>query len=132
MENNEQNLKVNVQVVNNINCLHFYFKGELSYETALDAIDQWKEYFQSHPNEKIPIIWNCLEMTGYKPLARTAWQSAIKQMKDQIDSIWLVTSSTLIKSGAMLMSMMSSLKIKTVKNEDEVNIPFSNSERAVS
>lgn len=120
MKKQDLSLEVCVCRINNTECLKFNLRGELSYASALEAIELLKEYIYSHPNEKIPLIWNCLEMTGYKPLARAAWQTALKQMKNHVDSVWLITTSKFIQGGALLFSLLSPIKIKTVSKQEHI------------
>ena len=70
--------------------------------------------------EKIALVWHCQKMKGYEPMARSLWQRTIKDLKDQIDSIWLITDSALIKAGATLISFFTKLDIKVVKSENKI------------
>ncbi len=59
-------------------------------------------------------------MKGYDSAARVQWTEALKEMKPQIDTIWLITNSTIIRMGAYVMGMVSSLDIKVVGAETEI------------
>jgi len=61
-------------------------------------------------------------MTGYDPGARIIWQNTLKELKDQISSIRLVSKSTMIRSGAMIISMITNYNIKVVKSESEITL----------
>ena len=82
--------------------------------------------FDSKKDEKIVIIWQCLEMEGYEAMARTTWQTAIKKLKSNIEAIWLITNSRVIKAGASIMSFFTSYDIKVVKSEQEINLLIGN------
>ncbi|MBI5742094.1 MAG: hypothetical protein HZA16_15455 [Nitrospirae bacterium] len=103
-------------------CLKFTFKGKFSEQMALMAISKWKEAFISKPGKKIVIVWDCLEMDGYETEARNKWQNALKSLKDQIDTVWLVTNSGFIKIGATLMSNFTSFKLKIVSSISEITL----------
>jgi endo-beta-N-acetylglucosaminidase D len=105
-----------------ISYLKFTFKGKLKESDALKAIKKWKEAFNTKSGEKIVLVWDCLEMENYDTNSRIEWQNALKEMKNQIDSIWLITNSVLIKVGARVMSLFTSLEIKIVSSENEINI----------
>ena len=78
--------------------------------------------FQVKKNESVVLIWDCRRMKGYDSEARVEWQSALKEMKAQIDIIWLITDSNIIKMGAIVMGLFCSLKIKVIRSENEIVI----------
>jgi len=103
-------------------CLKFTFSDKLNIEDANLAIKKWKKAFAEKPQEKIIIIWECSEMSGYDNEARIQWQKTLRETENQIASIWLITTSNIIKLGAAVMSLFISLKINTVSSENEINI----------
>ncbi len=114
------NLKIEWVRKNQKKYLKFTFNEKLTVEDASIAIEKWQSFFNESPNEKIILIWDCLKMTGYDSAARMKWQTALKEMKKQIDSIWLISSSSLIKMGASFMSVFSSYPINVVSSENEI------------
>lgn len=103
-------------------CLKFTFTKMLTEEDAEIAIFKWKEEFQSKKEESIILIWDCKKMNGYETAARIRWTEAMKDMKSQIDKIWLISDSVITRMGASAMSLFSSINIKTVHSESEVKI----------
>ena len=81
---------------------------------------KWKEAFQSRPDDKITIVWECLNMTGYETQARIQWQETLKELQPQIKDIWLISDSNLIKTGARVMSVFTSLNIHIVDSEEDI------------
>ena len=61
-------------------------------------------------------------MTRYELGAKKRWTAALKDMKTDIKSIWLITDNRYIRFGASIMSIFSSLEIKAVNSEDEITI----------
>ena len=106
--------------VKNHNCLKFTFREKLTEKNADIAIERWTKLFDLNSDKKIILIWHCIEMTGYEPMARIKWQKAIKMLKDQIDCIWLVSNSKLILTGARIMSFFTSFKINITSSEDKI------------
>jgi hypothetical protein len=103
-----------------MNYLKFTFKDTLTEEMARTAIKKWREAFQSKSGQKITLVWDCLEMAGYDTGSRHQWQIALKEMKDQIETVWLITKSNIVQMGASVMSLFSTLEIKTVSSESEI------------
>ncbi len=103
-------------------CLKFTFQEKLTEREAAIAIDEWREAFESKPGEKITLIWECNKMQGYETGARAKWTEALKELKSQIGPIWLISDSTFIRMGASVMAMFSSLNIKPVVSENEIQI----------
>ena len=102
--------------------LNFTFKEKLTEQDARVTIEKWRKAFQSRSGEKIILVWDCMIMRGYENEARIQWQNALKEMKEQIASICLVTRSNLIQVGASVISVFTSLEIKTVGSVDEIDI----------
>jgi hypothetical protein len=103
-------------------CLRFTFGESLTEREAEFAIMEWKRAFQSTEDESIVLIWDCTEMKEYDKEARVKWTGALDEMKSQIDTIWLISSSSIIRMGATIMSMFSSLKLKAVSSESKIEI----------
>lgn len=103
-------------------CLKFTFSGKFREQDAVTATENWRQIFATKKQEKIILIWDCLEMHDYDQQARALWQSACKEMKDQITVIWVITNSILIRMGASVISVFTSLKIKVVSTEKEIVI----------
>ncbi|KPK02013.1 MAG: hypothetical protein AMK71_03780 [Nitrospira bacterium SG8_35_4] len=115
-----ENPKIEWLMKSGKNYLKFTFKGSLSKEMASVAIKKWRDAFHLKAEEKITLVWDCLEMEGYDTESRKSWQNALKEMKDQIETIWLITTSNVIKMGASIMGAFSTLKIRTVSTESEI------------
>lgn len=103
-------------------CLKFTFTGKFSDQDAVAATEKWRQIFASKKQQKVILIWDCLDMHDYDQQARTLWQVACKEMKDQIDIIWVLTNSILIRMGASVISVFTSLKIKVVSSEKDIII----------
>ncbi|MBN1783106.1 hypothetical protein JW948_18365 [bacterium] len=103
-------------------CLKFTFHGALKSQNARGAIEKWKTAFQEKNGEKIPLIWDCHHMTGYDTDSRVEWQNTIKDLKKQIDSIWLITDSKLIRVGAQIMTVFTHMDIRVVQDESQIRL----------
>ena len=114
------NPKIEWCSVKNNNCLKFTFNGLLTKDDALNATNEWREIFSSNNITHVNIVWHCINMTGYEPIARSVWQKTLKELKDKIACIWLITESRIIKTGAMLISAFTSYDIKVVDSEDKI------------
>ena len=104
------------------NCLKFTFQESFKEQDAKAAIEKWREALATRPGERIVHIWDCLGMEDYDQSARTKWSETCKDLKDQIDVIWVVTNSLLIKMGATVISVFTSLNIKVVSSEADVRL----------
>lgn len=100
--------------------MRFIFGEKLTAQEAEMAIQQWKAAFQSKMDEPIVLLWDCQRMRGYENAARAQWILALKEMKSQIHSIWLITDSAVIKLGAAIMGSLTAQSIKAVSCESEV------------
>lgn len=101
-------------------CLKFTFKGKFREQDALSGSKEWRELFSSTGIEKSILIWDCNEMSGFESKARIIWQEVMKELKGQIDCVWLISKSSVIRTGAKLMSTFTGFKIKAVKSEKDI------------
>jgi phosphopantetheine adenylyltransferase len=103
-------------------CLKFIFGEKLTAQEAEVAIAEWRKAFQSRMDGAIILIWDCRKMTDYDNDARAQWIEAIKEMKSQIDTIWLISTSGFIRTGASIMSFFVNMQIKPVSCESEIEV----------
>jgi len=120
MQKNEKSVKLHLCDISNNECLRFIFTGELTADDAEIAVKEWKKLFENLGDEKLSLIWDCLNMTGFESKARIIWQQALKDHKSNIDTVWLITTSGFIKAGAKLLSTFTKFKMKVVKSEAEI------------
>ena len=102
------------------NCLRFTFGEQLSELDAEFAILKWKQAFQQKKDQCISLIWDCTKMRGYESGARLKWTNTLFELKPRIGSIWLISDSSIVRMGASVMGMATSLHIKAVSSESEV------------
>ncbi len=117
-----ENPKIELCDINGSEFLRFTFRDKFLKDHAKNATQEWDEIFESTHGEKVPIIWDCINMTGYDHKARILWQKEIKKLKKQIDCVWLITDSKIIKAGAKTMSLFTSFKINVIESENQINI----------
>ncbi len=107
-------------VINGKECIRFTFNEVLTSLEAASFVTEWKRSFEEDFDEKVTIIWQCLDMKNDKTEARLIFQNALKDVKDKIETIWLVTDSILIQAEAEIISFFASYKIHLVKSEEEL------------
>ncbi|NOZ45495.1 MAG: hypothetical protein GXO79_01810 [Chlorobi bacterium] len=103
-------------------CLRLTINGQLDENIAKKAISKWREEFTFNlaADEKVAIICNCLNMTGYETNARKLWQQTINELKSQIDYMWIISTNTMFKTAAKTMGLLIRFKIKTANSESEI------------
>ncbi|MFC2137143.1 hypothetical protein ACFLTE_03105 [Bacteroidota bacterium] len=122
MNQNTKNPLIEWCSINNKNCLKFTFNGILKKEDAVEATKEWKDLFSAANITDVNIVWHCIEMKGYEPMARSVWQNTLKELKSKIACIWLITESKVVKTGALIMSVFTSYELKVVSSEDKIEI----------
>jgi oligoendopeptidase F len=118
----QTNLDIDLCQLTGSACLKFTFKDKLSEEDAKHAVNEWKDLLASSKEDKVNMVWDCLHMDNYENKALSIWQQALKESKERINKIWLVTDSKMLKAGAMLISAFTNLKIKVVKSHDKIDL----------
>ncbi len=120
MTTENENPRVQLVEIKGNECVKFTFKGHFTEEDAKYGVGEWNDFFKSAGTEKVTVIWDAVQMTGFDNNARVVWQKAIKEFKKQIDCIWLIADSKIIRAGAKAMSLFTSFCLKAVKTEDEI------------
>lgn len=102
--------------------LKFLFKDHLSLDAAMATISKWKEELskESAKTEKVNLIWDCNEMTGYDGAARKTWQATMGELKGQIGDIWIISRNPIFRTAAKTMALLTSYKLKSAKSEDDI------------
>jgi len=118
----QNNFNIELYDIKNEDCLKFTFDGKFSEEQAISGASEWRQLFDNTGNEKSILVWDCLDMTGFESNARTVWLKAIKDLKKNIDCVWVISESKIVRAGAKVLSTLSGFKIKTVKSESEISL----------
>ncbi|NMB80558.1 MAG: hypothetical protein GYA14_01935 [Ignavibacteria bacterium] len=100
--------------------LKFSFDENLGEQEAISSIEKWKKEITSNSDTKVSLIWDCLKMKSYDSKARILWQDALKELKNNIENIWLISNSQFIRVGANVISVFSGLKINPVDSESKI------------
>ena len=100
--------------------LKFNFPEFLTKTKAEEMCAELKSISTQGSTQKYSIIFEALKMKDYDPIARITFQKTLKELKDQIEKTWLVTDSKLISTGASVISVFTSLSIKSVHSEEEI------------
>jgi hypothetical protein len=106
--------------INKKECLKFNFGSILNQKDAVRVCNEWKAISQADKTKKYVIIFNAKDMVDYEPMTRTSFQNAMKELKNQIDQVWVISESKLIRGGAAIMGMLTSFPIKAVNTEDQI------------
>ena len=110
---------INFIAKNNKEYLQFDFPSHLSEAIAANAIERWNEKMK-YKNAKFSVIYNCAKMNGFDTSARRIWQDTMKQHKNQIDVIWLVSDNTFIRGAAKTMGLLTGFPIKVTKAMSDI------------
>jgi hypothetical protein len=119
---NNENPRIEWSQKSGKDCLRFVFEEKLTAKEAEDAIGEWRKAFLSKGDKSIILIWDCRKMKRYDNDAKAKWTDAMKDMRSQIDSIWLISASAIIRLAASAMGMVSSLDIKAIRSESQIVI----------
>jgi hypothetical protein len=101
-------------------CIKLNFGSVLNQKDAIRVCNEWKAVSQVDKTKKYVIIFNAKDMIDYEPMTRTSFQNTMKELKDQIDQIWVISESKLIRGGAAIMGMLTSFSIKAVNSEEQI------------
>jgi hypothetical protein len=101
-------------------CLKFTFNEMLTTEDAEVAVAEWKRAFQSKINGSIVLVWDCRKLKRYDSAAKAKWTETLKDLKSRIQTIWLISESPLIRMGASMLALATSIPVKPVSSESKI------------
>jgi len=99
--------------------LHFRFKGKFTTEASRESCKVWVPYLQQSLT-KSTVIWDCTEMNGFEPGARTAWMEGLSITKVKIKLVCVIAQNIMIRSAAQLMLKAYGLDSMVAKKEEEL------------
>jgi hypothetical protein len=121
-----ENMEIKWRAIAGKQCLYFKFQGQFTEADAKSALGEWKAALAAQQAEKIVLVWDCLQMNGYELGARKIWQTALSELKGQVDTIWVISGSMIINIGARVMATFTKLNLKVVSNESEISFDAAN------
>ncbi|MFY0687874.1 MAG: hypothetical protein JXQ90_11945 [Cyclobacteriaceae bacterium] len=104
--------------INHTEHLQFTFPSTFTVDDAVNFIEQSGSLLNY--KEDVIMIWDCSQMRRYQPGSRELWQGFIKEHQSKISKIWLVSDSVMIRGGAKLIALFTSLDIVTVTSLDMI------------
>ena len=100
--------------------LQFEFPEELTLAAAEEALRAWRKELDAAGGAPVTIVWDCRRMKGYDSQARKVWQDALQELKSRIGTVWLVSGSSFVRLGAMLMGKALSIEIRSVDSPQAI------------
>ncbi len=119
----QQNPEITCKDSAGVECIHFVFRGHFSEADAMVAVERWRALLVARPGKRLPHVWVCEEMTGYDGRARHLWTESMREFVHQIDDVWLVSTSPLIRLGAKLVTKFLPITLRPVWSEREIQPP---------
>jgi hypothetical protein len=97
------------------------FGRELDVEQATRAAEEMVAEAQKAP-EPVVIVWDCSRMQSYTAKAFEVWRNKLRLIRDSVDTVHCVTSSTFIRAGAVALGLSLGSRMKTWKTEAEIEL----------
>lgn len=116
-----ENLDITAKTVNSTNYLYFKFKGKFTEDISQQACRAWLEFFKQTA-KSYTLVWDCMQMEGYELGARNEWVNALKEGKQQINKITVISDSMIIRGAARLMLKLFSFEAEVFKTA--INTPW--------
>lgn len=116
--------ELNIQLLKNLNndtkCLHFKFREKFKVETSVSASKVWTNFLDEHPNEHVEFVWDCVGMTGFELEARKEWYEAMKNYKDRISKVYMISDKLMIRSAAKVMLQFFGIPSKIERSSESL------------
>ena len=99
--------------------LIFHFQDHFSTTAAEKACEIWTDFHEKNASSLIH-IWDCTSMKSFDMAAKNVWMGKMKDHKDYIERIILISDSIFIRGAARLMSKFSKHPLAVYKSIEEV------------
>lgn len=88
------------------------FRGKLS---AGEGRASAEAFAMEIAREPALVVWNLIEMTGYEPAARVAWQHALWPLRHRIRGIEVVGGNPVVRIGAVTLTMVLGIEARFIE-----------------
>ena len=103
-----------------LNCIYFSYKGKFTKDASEQATKYWSGLFESNQDTSYQFIWDCTQMSGFEPSARSIWYGAMKKHKSRINHVTIISPSILIRGAARVMMEVFGVKSRMLRSMDEL------------
>ena len=86
------------------------FDGHLDAEEAREALKEIEERL-GEIDGPVVMLWDARAMTGFDTRAREAWQEAMAGWKERVESIELIATRLLVRTGGRVIRIFTGLPI---------------------
>lgn len=114
------NPDVSFKIINNKKCIIVKYKGYLKAEDTERAVERTIKFLNENPNEKIVLVWNCLDISDYEATSRKILQKAAADYIDSLAIVYAIVTSPIVIAATEIISFFSPTKIKTVSSYEEL------------
>lgn len=107
--------------IGNHNCIYVTLSDHVTKEEVKHVIDASVELILESSQNRAILVWNASKMKSYEAEAREHCQKRLKEHSDITDSVWVITSSTMVFAITEIISFFSSRTIGVVKSIDALD-----------
>lgn len=121
------NLNPDVRLLHDLygrRCIYVHFKGYLTVEIAEEIVSESVRLAKEDSDEKITVVWNCLEMENYEAKAREVCEKGITENAHLMDRIYVLTTSIVIQAAAEIIKFFTPLPFKALSSFERLENEF--------
>jgi hypothetical protein len=103
----------------NESALRIAFTGHLSAEEGRLSAAEFRGALKAGPRA---IVWDVRRMTGYDGFARTAWQHALWDVRQNIRGITVIGGSSFVRVGAWTIALFLGVSCRFVEDTERTAV----------
>ncbi|MCS6823770.1 MAG: hypothetical protein NZ529_05700 [Cytophagaceae bacterium] len=118
--------KIYMQNIYEHKCLRIVFKDHFTEPQAKEYIQTINNKIKEALPDKLCMIWDCSTMSGYDSAARVAWQQFMKENKEYLGDIWIISKNKILTTIAKAMALLTNYKLHTASDDADLMAKMAN------
>lgn len=107
-------------------CIYVEFEGHVTEEIINNVVEHSVKLAKEDSDEKITVVWNCIDLKSYDTEAREACERGITNNSHLMDRIYVVSTSLTVLAAAEIIKYFTPLPLTAVSSFEKLEQKFNN------
>lgn len=107
-------------------CIYVEFEGHVTEDIVESVVERSVKLAKEDSDERITVVWNCLELESYDTEAREACEREITKNSYLMDRIYVISTSLTVLAAAEIIKYFTPLPLTAVSSFEKLEQKFKN------